>query len=63
MGVDKCLKRVRDIMFCFKMFEDIIKMVLECLVCLERMSFNFRELMIVYDILDILLNIIFVYID
>lgn len=52
-------------MFCFKMFEDIFKMVLECLVCLERMSFKFRELMIVYDILwlDILLNIIFVYID
>lgn len=63
MGVDKCLKRVRGIMFCFKMFEDIIKMVLECLVCLERMSFNFRKLMIVYDILDILLNIIFVYMD
>lgn len=63
MGVDKCLKKVRVIMICFKMFENIIKMVLECLVCLERMSFNFRELMIVYDILDILLNILFVYMD
>lgn len=63
MGVDKCLKRARDIMFCPKMSEDIIKMVLECLVCLERMSSKYREPTIVHDIPDIPMNTIFVHID
>lgn len=63
MGVDKCLKRARDIMFCHKMCEDTVKMVLECLVCLERMSSNSREPTIVHDIPDIPLNTIFVHMD
>lgn len=63
MGVDKCLKRAMDIMFCPKMSEDILKMVLECLVCLERMSSNSRKPTIVHDIPDIPLNTIFVHMD
>lgn len=50
-------------MFCPKMSEDIFKMVLECLVCLERMSSKSREPTIVHDIPDIPLNTIFVHID
>lgn len=63
MGVDKCLKKARVIMICPKMSENIIKMVLECLVCLERMSSNSREPTIVHDIPDIPLNTLFVHMD
>lgn len=43
------------------MFVDIIKMVLEFGVCLERRNVNFKELLIGYDILDYLWEIIVIY--
>lgn len=43
MGVNKCLKRARDILFWPKMSADIEDMVLKCNTCLERRYDNPRE--------------------
>lgn len=51
-GVDKCLKRARDIVFWPTMSEYITKMVLEYRVCLERKNYNSKEPLISLDITD-----------
>ena len=43
MGVNKCLKRARDILFWPKMSADIEEMILKCNTCLERRYENPRE--------------------
>ena len=52
MGVEKCLKRARDILFWPRMSADITKMILECGVCLERRNANPKEPLISHDVPD-----------
>ncbi|XP_062600865.1 uncharacterized protein K02A2.6-like [Saccostrea cucullata] len=52
MGVEKCLRRARDIIFWPRMSTDITNMVLECGVCLERRNSNPKEPLISHDIPD-----------
>ncbi|XP_048252566.1 uncharacterized protein K02A2.6-like [Haliotis rufescens] len=50
MGVEKCLRRARDILFWPKMSNDITSLVLNCSVCLERRNSNPKEPLISHDI-------------
>ncbi|VDI07841.1 Hypothetical predicted protein [Mytilus galloprovincialis] len=43
MGVEKCIRRARDVLFWPKMSLDISDMVLKCSVCLERRNSNAKE--------------------
>ncbi len=43
MGVDKCLKRARDVMFWPNMTKDITDFVLKCSICLEHRNSNCKE--------------------
>ncbi|XP_062576025.1 uncharacterized protein K02A2.6-like [Saccostrea cucullata] len=52
MGVEKCLRRARDIIFWPRMSADITNMVLECGVCLERRNSNTKEPLVSHDIPD-----------
>ena len=52
MGVEKCLKRVRDILFWPRMSADITNVILECGVCLERRNANPKEPLISHDVSD-----------
>ncbi|VDI36808.1 Hypothetical predicted protein [Mytilus galloprovincialis] len=43
MGVEKCIRRARDVLFWPKMSLHISDMVFKCSVCLERRNYNAKE--------------------
>lgn len=43
MGIEKCLKRARDVLFWPKISAEIVDMVSKCIVCLEHRNSNPKE--------------------
>ncbi len=52
LGIQKCLRRARDIMFWPNISADITKMVESCSICLEHRNSNAKEPLISHDIPD-----------
>ena len=52
MGMTKCIRRAKDIMFWPKMSSEIQEMVGNCSVCLERRDSNCKEPLISHPIPD-----------
>jgi len=50
LGIEKCLKRARDVLFWPRISADISDLVSKCSICLERRSSNQKEPLITHDV-------------